>query len=135
MGQVVRVHREFEHERIEDMHVCEDAALAVLGFPPGEDRVLVTTFTRNLARDIGRNLDVLCGEERKRIDVVHLYGLAVRYLRSRGKTFKLADDKTQRQLWKQAVDASTPTPLARSFFPDEWEHVVQASSIASRWVL
>ena len=112
------------------MHRARHLAAEV--FTGADDRILFTTFTRNLARDIENQLDTLCGEERRRIDVVHLHILAVRYLRDRGKSFSIANDKAQRSIWKQAFEEANETELPLSFFRDEWEHVVQPESIGER---
>ena len=58
--------------------------LAAKVFTAPSDRVLVTTYTGNLAENIEAILKSLCGEEQSRIEVVHLHAFAVRLLRSHG---------------------------------------------------
>ena len=55
-------------------------------FTEKTDRILVTTFTKNLAADIDKNLKNLCGDEYRRIEVVHLHQWARRFMKDRKST-------------------------------------------------
>ena len=95
---------------------------------PG-DRVLFTTFTRNLAADIEANLASLCPPEvLARIEVTHLDKWVAGLLRRAGYPYRIAwwgaDDRLAR-LWEEAL-ALAPDGFSPGFFRDEWELVVQA---------
>lgn len=99
-------------------------------FTSSDDRVLVTTFTRNLALDLKANLTHLCGRDAERVDVVHLHAWAARLLRRQGQSFDVVDDQDARQAMQQAVDAVGDVGLPHEFFLDEWRRVVQPQDIA-----
>lgn len=95
-------------------------------------KILVTTYTRNLAQQIEQSLDELCGQgaERKRIEVLNLHQWANKYLRSYEKPFSLADKDLQDELWEQTLHAETPgIELPPAFYREEWESVVQANDV------
>src|SRR5690606_10934745 len=58
--------------------------LAARVFAGEHDRVLVTTFTRNLASDLAVNLKNLCGDEFQRLEVVNLHRWASQFLKRQG---------------------------------------------------
>lgn len=96
---------------------------------PGE-RILVTTFTRNLARDLRKNLEMLCGKELERIEVKNLHAWAEAFLRSQGVKHHRVDTDRLRDLWNEAVPDDAPRPIA--FYREEWEQVVQAHDVTDR---
>ncbi len=112
--------------------------LATEFFTNKDDRILVTTFTKNLARDIREQLKKLCGadgpgrEAFSRIDVKHLHAWAPEYLRSRGVRFSmlsLGDKAESRRLWNSAL-ADGPAPdFPAAFYRDEWARVVQPNEV------
>lgn len=91
-------------------------------------RVLFTTFTRNLAADIRAHLAALCPPAvLDRIDVVHLDGWLGEFLR--GQTYPYVIDYTGHKtadLWKEAL-AKAPEGVSEDFLRDEWNEVVVAS--------
>jgi superfamily I DNA/RNA helicase/mRNA-degrading endonuclease RelE of RelBE toxin-antitoxin system len=95
---------------------------------PGE-RILFTTFTKNLAADISKNLDNLCGPERERIEVTHLHAWARDYLVSRGMQVRVVPDKVQEELWSRICDKTGADVFSPSFYREEWDKVVQAQDI------
>ncbi len=99
-----------------------------------QDRILVTTFTRNLAADLSQQLDVLCGEERRRIEVANLDSWAVGFLRRNGADVAIVKEKEARELLQRAVDeeAHPDLNLPIGFYQDEWEHVIQAQDLGDR---
>ena len=97
---------------------------------PG-DRILVTTFTRNLALDLETNLKNLCGSAFSRLEVTNLHSWAVGFLRSRGQDFRIVQGSERTSCWKQALEGEV-SGLPRSFYMDEWDHVIQAQGIESR---
>ena len=100
---------------------------------PAGERILFTTFTRNLAADIGNNLRAICTpEEMERIEVINLDQWVQRFLRGRRYRFRLTFDR-DREAWREAL-AKRPRDLELSdaFYADEWEQVVQANGITTR---
>ena len=100
---------------------------------PESDRILFTTFTRNLAADIEHNLRAICtAEEMNRIDVVNLDRWVQRLLRGKGYRFRLAFERHP-DAWREAM-AKRPLGLGLSdrFYNDEWEQVIQANGVESR---
>ena len=97
------------------------------------ERILFTTFTRNLAADIRNNLRAICTpEEMERIDVINLDQWVQRFLRGKRYRFRLTFDR-DRESWREAL-AKRPGELELSdaFYADEWEQVIQANGIARR---
>ena len=74
-------------------------------FTSGGDRILFTTFTANLARDIRANLQNLCGDEIERLDVMHLDSWAASYLRARGRVLDIATEAELSSCWTEAVSS------------------------------
>ena len=100
--------------------------------PEGE-RILFTTFTRNLAADIENNLRAICTpEEMKRIEVVNLDRWVQRFLRGKRYRFRLTFDR-DRDAWREAM-AKRPGELGLTdrFYNDEWEQVIQANGVTTR---
>ncbi len=95
---------------------------------PGE-RILFTTFTRNLAADTQANLARLCSPETmSRIDVVHLDKWVADLLRRAGYPYQIkywGTGSALEKLWDKALALGSEGHFAASFFRDEWELVVQ----------
>lgn len=103
-------------------------------FTDPDDRILFTTFTRNLAADIADNLDKLCSaDERGRIEVTHLDRWVAGFLRQQGYAYRMAYWRGRSgelwQYWKQALERAKPAAFPESFYREEWEHVVQPQGI------
>ena len=100
--------------------------------PEGE-RVLFTTFTRNLAADIESSLRTICTpDEMKRIEVVNLDRWVQRLLRGRRYRFRLTfarDAESWREAMKKRAGALA---LSGRFYDDEWEQVIQAHGVTTR---
>jgi superfamily I DNA/RNA helicase/mRNA-degrading endonuclease RelE of RelBE toxin-antitoxin system len=91
------------------------------------DRILFTTFTANLAQDIGQNLDkLLDGAARKRVEVVHIDQWVSRFLKANDYDYGITypDKPDAERAWKKAL-ASGPTDYLEAFYREEWERVVQ----------
>ena len=99
------------------------------GFLQPAERILFTTFTRNLAADIAKNLDNLCGPERERIEVTHLHAWARDYLVSRGVQVRVVTQADQEKLWNEVFDLSGADAFSPAFYKDEWDKVVQAQDV------
>lgn len=103
--------------------------LAEKVFTQPDDRILFTTFTRNLAADIGGHLTSMCSPDaRRRIEVVHLDGWVRDVLRRAGYGYEIAwwgmGDRLD-DLWNQALTLRKGDEVPAWFYRDEWELVVQ----------
>lgn len=95
-------------------------------FTDPNDRILFTTFTRNLAVDIEANLKSICStDQMRRIRVINLDAWVAEFLRQEGvETRILYSDETD-DLWKQAyTTAPVELGLPLSFYQEEWQSVV-----------
>ncbi|MBM5785878.1 MAG: DNA helicase, partial [Cyanobacteria bacterium K_DeepCast_35m_m1_288] len=97
-------------------------------------RVLFTTFTRNLATDIRANLTKICSpEELQRIEVIHLDGWVMTYLKAQGLQVRVFNDDARDSCWSMAMDvADTSLGLDERFYREEWKDVVLAQGCRSR---
>lgn len=118
------------------MHRAKHLASTV--FTNKDDRILVTTFTKNLARDIREQLKKLCGadaagrEAFARIDVKHLHAWAPEYLRSQGVRFSMlafGDKAESKRLWESAFADGPAMDFPAAFYRDEWARVVQPNEV------
>lgn len=96
-----------------------------------EGKLLFTTFTVNLARNIQQMLQSLCGEEIERIEVLHLHAWAANFLREHGVQFTIAEADEQAACWSQAQSQTGVDDWDLSFIRQEWEAVVQANGIGT----
>ena len=92
------------------------------------ERILFTTFTRNLAIDIAENLRKLCSTRTYgHIEVVHMDRWVANLLKRAGYDYELAywgaSAKLQ-EAWDRAV-ALNRSDMSREFLRDEWTLVVQ----------
>lgn len=107
-------------------------------FPHPNDRILVTTYTRNLAADIQENLRQLCSPEvMRRIEVVHLDGWVSDFLKRQGferqiKYFSHSQDSTLADLWEEAMAQRDPSlSFPPTFYREEWEQVIQGLGVTT----
>ncbi|MDY0167605.1 MAG: AAA family ATPase [Thermoguttaceae bacterium] len=112
------------------MHRARHLAKTACGQPG--DRVLFTTYTANLARNVEENLHHLCADEIEKLEVVHLHSWAVRFMRTQGVEFDIATPDDMNQCWETAVSSSEDTGLDVGFLKQEWDQVVQANNIQDR---
>ncbi|HEY3998316.1 MAG TPA: UvrD-helicase domain-containing protein [Candidatus Xenobia bacterium] len=111
------------------MHRARHLAKEVFNQP--DDRILVTTFTRNLSADLRHQLQALCGSEYSRLEVVNLHQWATQFMRSQGVAVSILDERTARRFWDQTYGTSS-AGLHIGFFKDEWKQVVQAQGITTK---
>lgn len=99
----------------------------------GQQRILMTTFTANLAADIRENLRKICSlEELRRIEVVHLDAWVNQFLRETGFSAQIGYDEIIAPLWEKAVIlANNDLPYDVSFYEEEWNRVVIAQEALS----
>lgn len=98
------------------------------------NKVLFTTFTRNLAADIQQNLNKICNPaQRERIEVINLDAWVISFLKKHGYDYGLLMNAQQeKQLWEQAYSDKPPgSDLSIAFFQEEWARVIQPLSITS----
>ncbi len=96
------------------------------------DRILFTTFTRNLAEDIEANLSKICPlAVKRRIQVVNLDAWAAGYLKKHGFPYTpLTSEAKSADFWERACElAANDLGLSLAFYRQEWEDVVQAGGI------
>jgi superfamily I DNA/RNA helicase/mRNA-degrading endonuclease RelE of RelBE toxin-antitoxin system len=102
-----------------------------------KEKVLVTTFTANLATDIEQNLRKLCStEEMERIEVQHIDGWVSDFLRKQNYQHTIVYEGTSQryqQMWKQSLAARPSEPaLSESFYREEWERVILTQRVLTR---
>ena len=99
----------------------------------GQQRILMTTFTANLAADIRENLRKICSlEELRRIEVVHLDAWVNQFLRESGFSAQIGYDDVIAPLWEKAVLlANNDLPYDITFYKEEWNRVVIAQEALS----
>ncbi len=101
------------------------------GFLTDDQKILFTTYTRNLASDIEENLKSLCGEELSRIEVTSIDHFAATYLKSR-QSIRIASDKQRDAIWENAILARDEDGHGLGFYKAEWEYVVQGQRVQSK---
>ncbi len=100
-------------------------------FTAPDDRILVTTFTKNLARDIFRNLETLLEpEDLTRVEVTNIDAWAADYLKRQGHPMRLATRKERDEAWRSAFDLYGVDGFDLHFCRAEWEAVIQSQGIA-----
>lgn len=99
----------------------------------GQQRILMTTFTANLAADIKENLRKICTlEELRKIDVIHLDAWVNQFLRESGFTAQIGYDDVINPLWEKAILlANNALPFETSFYVEEWNRIVIAQEALS----
>jgi superfamily I DNA/RNA helicase/mRNA-degrading endonuclease RelE of RelBE toxin-antitoxin system len=102
-------------------------------FSGNNDRILFTTFTKNLAADILENLRTICtAETLKRIEVVNLDAWVSQFLSKHGYTHTVVFESETASLWDAAMNEADPTlGLSSEFYRSEWQQVIQANGISS----
>lgn len=104
-------------------------------FTGANDRILFTTFTKNLADDILVALQQICSPEiLKRVDVINLDAWTQNYLKRKNINCQVIDfdEDEKNNLWRKAF-ALKPSDcsLSDQFFRDEWEQIIQPQSVFS----
>ena len=103
-------------------------------FNMSNDKILFTTFTRNLAEDIKSNLRKICSPEiMKRIDVVNIDAWIIDFLRKHNYNYKVIYGKELEKLWERALTmASSEVKVPESFYKEEWEKVVIPNDVTTK---
>ena len=101
-------------------------------------KVLVTTFTTTLAKDVEENLKTLCPEHvsgsTPRIEVINLDSWASQYLKKKQfdrRVVTSQEDQDQvANLWLEVFDTYTlPGALTEAFVKAEWEQIIQSKGL------
>ncbi|MBF0227363.1 MAG: ATP-dependent helicase [Desulfobacterales bacterium] len=102
-------------------------------FKEENDKILFTTFTRNLAADIKENLAKICNDKiMRRIEVVNLDSWVTGFLRKNGYNYDIDYGDRTKPLWEKALTlAPDDLGLDNNFYKEEWERVIQTLSISS----
>jgi len=102
-------------------------------FTEAHDKILFTTFTRNLAADIKENLSKICPDKlMRRIEVVNLDRWVTGFLRKNDYTFEIDYGKRTKPLWEKAITlVPSELGLNESFYREEWERVIQPQGITA----
>ena len=97
----------------------------------GNQKVLFTTFTKNLAADISENLKKLCSSDiLQRIEVINLDAWVSRFLKKNGYESSIAFDDDTRDCWSNAMNlADSGLGLDEGFYKDEWRDIIQAQGL------
>ncbi|MBS9996660.1 DEAD/DEAH box helicase [Vibrio alginolyticus] len=102
----------------------------------GKGKILFTTFTKNLAKDIEQNLKkIATTEELERIDVVNIDGFVRQFLQHQNYDFKVVfdNDSDLQKCWDSALALSDGAlGLPDSFYKEEWLHVVQKLNVTTK---
>ena len=100
-------------------------------FRAASDRILFTTFTKNLAIDIQANLRKLCSTEvMRRIEVINIDAWISRFLKQNGYNFDIAFGERLDIPWHNALNvADSSLGLIDQFYRNEWDHVIQRQGI------
>jgi hypothetical protein len=106
------------------------AFLAREVFHGPDDRILVTTFTRNLAYDVQQQLEKLLEpEELARVEVINIDAWAAQYLKACGHPLRLATRDACDRGWRSALDLHGVDGFDRRFCQAEWECVIQEQDL------
>jgi len=107
--------------------------LAEKVFTKENDRILFTTFTKNLAADIKENLRKLClSDTMKKIDVINLDAWVIQFLKKYGYNYTLIFQDNTGPYWQNALNlAPAGIDINESFYRQEWSQVIQAQGITT----
>lgn len=97
-------------------------------FTDPNDRILFTTFTRNLAVDIEANLRSICTpDQMRRIKVTNLDAWVADFLRQEDIDIRIAYGDATDELWQLAYTlAPQELGLSQDFYQSEWQDVILA---------
>ncbi|MGW0517131.1 UvrD-helicase domain-containing protein [Crossiella sp. NPDC003009] len=101
------------------------------GSANGQPEILLTTFTRNLATALERQLGLLTSDSqhRARIDVINVDRLAYRVVtEARGRAPEIAGSHALNRRWQQAAK-NLDGEFTATFLEREWEQVVLAQNL------
>lgn len=97
------------------------------------EKILFTTFTKNLATDIHNNLASICSlDTLAKIEVINLDRWVTQYLRQLNYEYTILFNSDDKRYWEKALDlAKADLELPEVFYQEEWRKVIQPQSIAT----
>lgn len=100
----------------------------------GSEKILFTTYTKNLAEDINVNLKKICTlEELKHIEIVNLDAWVANFLNGQNFEYKVVYDTETDKVWDEALAfVSADLTFIPNFYKDEWVKVVEAFEAYSK---
>lgn len=95
------------------------------------EKILFTTYTKNLAEDIKENLRKICtAEEMRKIEVINLDAWVANFLRQQGYEYQVVYDDESDKAWEEALAfVGGDLTFIQNFYKDEWIKVVQAQEV------
>ena len=94
-------------------------------------KMLFTTFTKDLIKDIKANLEELCDDkEMKKIEVVNLDAWAVKFLKKHNYEYEIIYGKDLDAVWNEVFN-NEELEFSEEFYKDEWNHVIVAAEVYS----
>ena len=105
--------------------------LAGKGCPQPTDKILFTTFTRNLAADIAENLSKICSDSGfRKIEVINLDKWVSNFLKGQDYPHNVVFFEKSKDLWEKALNnAPSELNLKPGFYREEWESIIQPQEI------
>lgn len=100
---------------------------------PDGQKVLFTTFTRNLALDVEQNLrSLFLGDpDLAKVEVCNLDRWVYRFLRQRNYEHRIIY-KRDDEAWGRALQIASPeVGLDEAFYADEWDQIISAQGVDS----
>lgn len=101
-----------------------------------DERLLFTTFTRNLAMDIESHLRKICTpEQMKQIEVTNIDAWVRRFLKREKQPLNIVypGEEGFERCWQRAMQlADGSLDLADSFYQDEWQRVILPQRVMSQ---
>ena len=93
-----------------------------------KEKILFTTFTKNLASDIRENLRKICTtEEFRKIDVINMDAFVSQYLKAAGFSAEIKYGEEMQVYWQNAIEENpNDLPVEDSFYEEEWNRIVVA---------
>ncbi|MCB0288744.1 MAG: DEAD/DEAH box helicase [Calditrichaeota bacterium] len=113
--------------------VAMHRAKYLVGLTGENEKILFTTFTRNLAEDIRQNLQKIVPEKlMPRIEVINLDAWVGQFLQRNGYEYRMTFGRESAPYWENALNlAPAELGLDDAFYEDEWQHVIQAQGITN----
>jgi superfamily I DNA/RNA helicase/mRNA-degrading endonuclease RelE of RelBE toxin-antitoxin system len=105
------------------------AHLARTVYTQPRDRILMLTYTKNLAQGLKQQLDLLDASLSERVTVRNLHSLAHEYLRTSGMTVRPLKDQEAHEHWEDALGKVPACDRDAAFLQSEYEDVVLAQGI------
>ena len=103
-------------------------------FTNRDERILFTTFTKNLSEDIKENLKKICTPETmKKIDVINIDSWVADFLKKHDYNYRIIYSSELDQLWNDALTiAPSEVDVPINFYRDEWEKIIIPNGITTK---